>query len=172
MAIGKTTRAYESTSQNLKGLLEGVILAIDPSVGSNSSMPGWAVYRAGQLVSSGILEIPPHETIWSRLCRLSNGIRKLYEKYSPDVLVYEEIPAQRHGFGNAEAHASLLKAVGAILSVPGPEGYVGIYPTSWKKQARTSYVKSDEADAIELGWVILELARSISNTATTRKKRK
>lgn len=93
---------------------------------------------------------------------LANGIRKLYRDFDPDVLVYEEIPAQRYGGGgNANAHASLLKALGVILSVPGPDGYVGIYPISWRKLVRETYVKGDEADAVEIGWIVIELAREI-----------
>ena len=63
--------------------------------------------------------------------------------------------------GNAVAHASLLKALGAILSVPGPDGYVGIMPVSWKKMVRDTYTKGDEADAVEIGHVIIECAAQI-----------
>lgn len=169
--ISKTSDAYISTAQNLHGILDGVIMSVDPSIGSTSSMPGWAIYRQGQLVDSGIIEIPPHLSVWKRLRRLANGIRKLYRQYDPDVLVYEEIPAQRYGGGNAQAHASLLKALGVILSVPGPDGYVGIYPLSWKKQVRDTYVKGDEQDAREIGWIIYELAKQIKEGKDAKKNR-
>lgn len=159
--ITKTSGCYEATVANLKPLLEGVAISIDPSIGSTSSMPGYAVYRQTELIDSGILRIPPHLKVWERLRRLANHMRRLYKTYDPDILIYEEIPSQRQGGGNANSHASLLKALGVILSVPGPDGYVGIYPVSWKKHARSSYVKGDEEDAREIGYVVLELAKRI-----------
>lgn len=161
MPMGKTTRAYGEIQDNIKSLLEGLIVCIDPSIGSSSSMPGWAVYRAGELIDSGIFHIAYQNTIPDRLRMLHNHMRKLYDKYSPDVLVYEDIPALRQGGGNAVSHASLLKAVGAILCVPGPAGYVGMLPVSWKGEARDTYIKSDMNDAIELGYVAINVAKRI-----------
>jgi hypothetical protein len=90
-------------------------------------------------------------------------VRKLYKEWDPDVLVYEDIPSQRQGGGNANAHASLLKAVGAILSVSGPDYYVGLMPVSWKRMVREDYVKSDIRDAIEMGWIAIAVARRIAD---------
>lgn len=163
--IGKTSQVYSATKQNLKPLLEGVVVCVDPSIGSTSSQPGWAVYRQGEFITKGTIPISPTLPVWKRLRMLANGIRRLYLEFNPDVLVYEEITAvnNRFGGGNANAHASLLKALGVILSVPGPDSYVGIFPASWKKQARPEYVKSDENDAEELGYVVIQLARRIQN---------
>ena len=172
MSLTKTSKAYVSIEDNLKGLLEGVVVSIDPSIGSSSSMPGWAIYRAGQYVSSGTFDIPVHKSIPDRLRILANHLRKLYNEYPPDCLVYEDIPAQRYGMGNAVAHASLLKALGAILSVPGPEGYVGIMPVSWKKMVRDTYQKGDEADAVEIGHVVIECAAQIIYSRSQKKGRK
>jgi hypothetical protein len=172
MAIGKQSNAYEMISNNLKGLTDGLIVAIDPSVGSGSSMPGFSIYRAGELIDSGILEIKYHRPLPDRLRELANRVRKLYLAYPPDILVYEEVPVQRYGGGNATAQASLLKALGVILSVAGPSGYVGIPPVSWKAAARDTYVKSDENDAIEIGWVAVQTAREITNSQTKRKPTK
>lgn len=160
MAIGKSSDVYTRTKLRTREILEGVVISIDPSIGSSSSMPGYAVYRATELLEAGTFDINPRGEVWERLRQLSFQLRRLYQRFPPDVLVYEEIPAQRHG-GHATAHASLLKAVGAILSVGGPEYAVGIYPTSWKSQAREGYVKGDKEDAIEIGWVVCELAKVI-----------
>jgi hypothetical protein len=161
MSLTKTSKAYGDIEDNLQGILDGVVVSIDPSIGSSSSLPGWAVYRAGQYVASGTFDMPIHKSIPDRLRILANHVRKLYNQYLPDVLVYEDIPAQRYGMGNAVAHASLLKALGAILSVPGPDGYVGIMPVSWKKGVRDTYQKGDEADAVEIGYVVIEFASQI-----------
>jgi len=160
--LGKETQAYIQIEENQKAIREGVFVSIDPSIGSSSSMPGYAVYRAGELVESGTFVIAHRGVhIADRLRSLHNHVRKLYAKYDPDVLVYEDIPASRHG-GSAGSQASLLKAVGAILAVPGTTGHVGIYPVSWKSEARDTYVKKgDEADAIEIGYVALTVAKRI-----------
>ncbi len=167
--LGKTTRAYVQLRGCLTEVIEGTILSVDPSIGSTSSQPGWAVYRNGQLVTGGTIEIDASLPVWRRLRRLVHGIRKLYKQWDPDVLVYEDIPAQRHGGGNAEAHSSLLKAVGAILSVSGPDHYVGLHPQSWKKMIRSSYVKGDQEDAEEMGYIAIQEAKRIREEDPPRK---
>lgn len=179
--LSKSAQAYSQIRVCTRHILEGRLLAIDPSCGSSSSMPGWAYYVAGQLRRSGIIQLDPVLPIWTRLRMLVHHMRTLYRECEPDVLVYEDIPAQRYGGrdrkGNAGGHASLLKAVGAILSVSGPEHVVGLHPQSWKVSARPSYVKGDENDAVEMGYVaILEAGRiaeldSKINPSRGRKKK-
>ena len=161
--LGKDSQAYLQIQEHVKELLEGVVVSIDPSIGSSSSMPGYAVYRAGELLESGTFVIAHRDvSVADRLRALHNHVRKLYNKYNPDVLVYEDIPSTRHG-GGAGGHASLLKALGAILAVPGPAGHVGLYPVSWKSEARETHVKGDEQDAVEIGWVAIQVANRIRN---------
>lgn len=170
--LGKYTKAYGEIESAVKPILEGQIVCIDPSIGSSSSMPGWAVYRAGLLVDSGTFSINPNQSIPDRLRTLNGLMRKLYNVYTPDVLCYEDIPPLRQGGGNATSHASLLKAVGAILCIPGPDHYVGIQPISWKKMVREEYRKGDEEDAIELGWIIIQEAARISKVVASKKPNK
>ena len=47
-------------------ILGGTLVAIDPSSGG-SSQPGYAVFRAGELVTSGELDIPSRKSIYERL---------------------------------------------------------------------------------------------------------
>lgn len=161
--LGKDSQAYSQIQGCLLPLMSGVVVAVDPSVGSTSSQPGWAVYIQGELRASGTFSINPELPIWERLRILAYSMRKLYQEWDPDVLVYEDILAQAKGGNrNAGGHASLLKAVGAILSISGPDHCVGLYPISWKRMARTTYVKGDENDAIEIGWIAIEEAKRIS----------
>lgn len=162
MALGKKTKAYKDISYNAAGLVSGVVISIDPSVGSGprGSMPGFAVYKESFFFDSGLITLPVKEDLPYRLQALGSFLSLLYQQYQPDVLIYEDIPAQSHGRG-AAGHASLLKAVGAILAIPGPDAFVGIMPISWKKIARPTYVKSDENDAIEIGWVCIQEAKRI-----------
>lgn len=159
--LSKTAKAYTEIQSCLTPLIEGSIVCIDPSIGSTSSQPGWAAYYRGELKGSGTFSIDPSLPVWMRLRKLVHQLRKLYFYWMPDVLVYEDIPSLRQGGGNANSHASLLKAVGAILSVSGPDYYVGLLPVSWKRMARSTYVKSDEADAVEIGYIAIEEAKRI-----------
>ncbi len=174
--LSKGSVAYGQISGCTTHLSKGIVLAVDPSVGSSSSMPGWAIYVHGSLRASGTIPLDPQAPIHVRLRGLVYALRKLHAEYSPDVLVYEEIPAQRYGGGgNAGAHASLLKAVGAILSTSGTDYVVGLLPVSWKPMARSSYVKGDEADAIEIGYIAIQEAARIEEIEArprTRKKKK
>ncbi len=170
--LSKTSQAYIAVAEHYYKILNGIVVTIDPSIGSTSSMPGYAVHIAGVLQESGVLKIDRSGSIPQRLQELTHRLRKLYSTWNPDVLVYEDIPSQRFGGGNANAHASLLKAVGATLSVSGPECYVGITPSSWKKMARPEYVKSDENDALEISYIVLQEAARIGELEEARKSRK
>lgn len=171
---GRYSKVYATLQEHYGLLLRGTVLSIDPSIGSSSSMPGWAVYRRGVYQESGTIAIDVVPEIPPRLQQLSANMDRLIREWDPDILLYEEIPVMGHG-RNLASHVSLLKAVGVIVSRPGPRGYIGIYPTTWKPWVRTTYVKSDEADAVELGWVTLELARLMEvecGQATNKKARK
>ncbi len=170
--LSKGSNAYGQISGCTTFLIKGIVLAVDPSVGSSSSMPGYAVYVAGLLRDSGIISLDPQAPIHVRLRGLVYALRKIHQQYNPDVLVYEDIPAQRYGGGgNAGAHASLLKAVGAILSTSGTDYVVGIQPVSWKPMARSSYVKGDAEDAEEIGWICIQEAKRIAEAEDKKKTR-
>lgn len=171
MALSKGSACYQAILGCYDTLLEETVLCIDPSSGSRSSMPGWALYEGGRLLESGTLILDHTQPLPYRLKILAECVDALYQKFDPDVLVHEEIAAQGHG-RDAGGHASLLKSVGVIQSISGPLHTVGIYPVSWKARARKTYVKSDENDAIEIGWVVLEQAREIRDRERERIARK
>jgi hypothetical protein len=150
---------YEDIWEYYTLILRGCMICIDPSVGSYSSLPGYAVYIEGNLVESGVVNMPLGTPIHTRLQALSRKLRTLYKQYTPDILAYENVPPQRYGGGNAEAHASLLKAVGVVLSIPGPVGYIRLQPRVWKRLVREDYVKGDKEDAEEIGWITVQLSK-------------
>jgi hypothetical protein len=162
VALTKTSQTYQDIEAAAEDLVYGTVLCIDPSIGSQSSMPGWAIYEAGLLTSSGVLHIDPTGTQVERLRFLGGVLRSLFETFDPDVLVYEKVPVSAHGGGRSQVgHASLLMASGVVLSIPGPDYTVGIMPISWKKLVRPTYRKGDEQDAIEIGYICIEEARKI-----------
>lgn len=164
--IPKTGQLYKNVSPIALELATGVVLSIDPSIGSSSSAPGWAVYNHGSLYRSGKIDTGgSHLPLWKRARTLADEVESLCNDFGPDVLIYEDIPATS-GF-NANAQASLLKAVGIVLACSNTEYCLGIHPASWKNYVRPTYTKGDEEDAIEIGWVAIELANHIRQTAAT-----
>jgi len=164
--ISKKTKLYQNVDR-LKGpLTYGSVLVIDPSIGSTSSSPGWAYYQAGHKIDSGIIHTGgSHLHLWQRARKLGQSLNVLCNEYKVDVLVYEDIPATS-GF-NQNAIASLLKAVGIVLACTTSSHVLGVHPASWKKYVRPEYKKGDEADAIEIGHIVISLARHIQAAGDT-----
>jgi hypothetical protein len=158
--LGSKTAAYKQVKEHGQSLIQGRVLSIDPSVGSGNSMPGWALYGASELKSSGTWILNPRWPLEVRLRELANHVADMVVSHHVDVLVYEDIPCQLYGFGNAKANSSLHRAVGAILSA-NVNKHVGISPSSWKKMVGPDYIKSDENDAIEIGRIVIGEARRI-----------
>lgn len=167
--ISKTSQTYKEIRENSDLLLKGPVLIIDPSIGSTSSMPGYAVYTKGELLASGILKLDPTGPIGTRLNALYTSLKMLEYVYSPAVLGYEKIPITAHGGRSQLSQTSLLMALGvtqmAFHSIP----QVGIMPISWKKMVRDTYRKGDEEDAIEMGWILIRTAMDIEEQDPPRK---
>lgn len=160
--IPPKSKLYQEVKKEKDALLVGVALIVDPSIGSSSSSPGWAVYTKGKLTASGTIDTGgSHLPLWQRARTLGEEMGKLCQRYQPDILVHEDIPATS-GF-NANAQASLLKAVGIVLACTDTESVLGVHPASWKSYVRQSYTKGDEEDAIEIGYVVTALARHIAS---------
>mgnify|MGYP001571998249 FL=1 len=164
--LGQNTDTYRNIRPLIDFIICGSVVCIDPSIGSTSSMPGWAIYRSGELIQSGIFTIDPKIRIWEKARELHRNVYNIYKKFKPDILVYEEIPDQNYRQGgatgfNVKAHATLLKAVGAILSVPGTSYAVGLRPIVWKKYVRPEYRKGDKEDAIEIGYAAIQISKEI-----------
>lgn len=165
--ITRTCLLYKEVRSNLTAILGGRILSVDPSCGSRSSMPGWAYYtEGGKLEGSGILKLDYEKELNYRLHTLLVDLQEWAGDV--DVLVYEDIAPRRYGGGGAHGHASLLKSVGVVMSALPVVAAIGVKPTQWKKLASAGYVKSDEADAREMGRIVIDLARHIAATNPPR----
>lgn len=160
--IPKKSKLYQEVLRERDALTVGVALVVDPSIGSSSSNPGWAVYHRGKLGDSGTIDTGgSHTPLWERARKLGEEMKQLCTQYGPDILVYEDIPATSRF--NPNAQASLLKAVGVILACTDTVSVIGVHPASWKHYVRKSYIKGDAEDAIEIGYVVVALARHISS---------
>lgn len=139
----------------------GEVLAVDPSSGSQGSLPGYALFKAGKLVDAGTIDLPRgSRPLANRLFLLRETLEKAFQK--PDLLAIELIspvmPAKNGAFLHKHA-SSLIKAVGAILStwdVPTLE----VSPMTWHSMTPPEYKKSDVQDACMIGWAVyITLAR-------------
>ena len=134
----------------------GTVLAVDPSIGSANSMPGYALAQDGQVVDSGILRINPRDPHNRRLAAIQSQLRHLTP--NPDVLVCEAIaPMLSVGGPNV---IQLHWACG-VIQATYPDAHTVLVPNqTWKKQIRDNnltYVKSDEHDALMLLYTFFKL---------------
>jgi len=170
----KSSAAYAAIRENVLPLTRGIVLVVDPSIGSQSSLPGWAVYGGGDsLLDSGVIPMDVTESRPYRLRAVYDKLENLTTAWQPHVIVYEEVPVMAHAGRSQVSHASLLNAVGVTLAathLPGV-GYVGIQPIVWKKRVSADYVKGDEADAIEMGQIVIAMAHEILLKDPPRKYR-
>lgn len=155
------TKLWKDIRRNIPAITKGYVLAIDPSSGSmnssgSGSWPGYAIYVAGELRESGVIELESAgKDLPYRLQELAQVLRDEFER--PDVLVVEKIAARRYGGGSANSHASLLKAVGVTLATPA-DTVIEVRPQQWRPLRHESWFKDDEQDAIALGHATLEIA--------------
>lgn len=162
-SISKKSKLYQEVARLRGPLQHGTVFAVDPSIGSSSSSPAWALYRSGELIDSGMIHTGgSHLELWQRARKLGNALHILTQEAGVDVLIYEDIPATS-GF-NQNAIASLLKAVGIVLACTTSSHVLGVHPASWKNYVRPEYKKGDKEDAVEIGHVAIGLARHIEST--------
>ena len=155
----KKTNLQKQSERLLPALLEGRILAIDPSSGSKESMPGYAIFHAGQLIDSGLIEVKIGRELNARLFSIGECLRTQFE--APDVLAVEHIPPFMRGSGFSKSIVSLQRAIGVIIgSIDRP--LVEVPPITWHKLTPVGYVKSDEKDAVMIGYAAIWTACMMS----------
>lgn len=134
-------------------LLHGRIIAIDPASGS-SSMPGWALFEAGELVAMGTIELNARLPIQGRLnmmfAALSNGIGQP----PPDLLIMEEIRGRM-------AHAFLFWACGVIAAAFSSSALLELPVSFWRAILPEGYTKADDTDAAYIGLSAILLAKEL-----------
>lgn len=152
MSVAKLIK-FADKHQDL--ILDGRLLAIDPSSGSEGSACGYALYHGASLAESGVLCMDHKQSTDQRLQQLA---RQLSEKFygKIDIIAIEYlrgrmVPAQLHW------------AVGttlASLAFPGTF-YVEVPISTWKRYAKQipEYTKTDEWDAKIIGHSVIQLAR-------------
>lgn len=160
--LNKDTKIYKMVKPVAATILSGKLLAIDPSTGSQSSMPGYAIYKRGQLIESGYIQINISQTKNRKLFQLVSTIREEFKQV--DVLAIENIPPisfARKGAMSGWSLVALQRSIGAIVSCFDCD-YVEVSPTLTGKYRPLDMGKSDEADAIGIGNCVIEYAKYIA----------
>lgn len=131
-------------------ILNGHVLCIDPSSGSQSSLPGYAIYKQGKITESGLITLKVSNRINNKLYEINRTLREEFDK--PDLLILEYIPSIIYRGSNLNRNSvmSLHKSIGAIISSFDCQ-MLEIPAVFWRKFTSEGYVKSDENDAIMLG---------------------
>lgn len=159
---GKDSKIYKSVKACYNEVLTGTFIAFDPSSGSSNSMPGYAIFKEGKLIESGIIKLRPQDSKNVRLYSIAESLRDEFPK--ADVIAIENIPPvsyNRSGSMSGWALVSLQRSVGAIMSCFNCE-YIEVSPASWQKYKFEGYVKSDEHDSICIGLACIDIALQIS----------
>lgn len=122
-------------------------------------MPGYAIYKAGQLVDSGFIQVSRDREFNRKLFQISACLRESFEE--PDILIVENIPPFIKSSAFSRNVISLHRAVGAIIA-SWDKPLVEVPPVTWHKYTPDNYEKTDEKDAIMIGYAALVTAYQLS----------
>jgi len=132
------------------------MLAIDPSTGSRSSMPGYAVFQGGKLIESGTIEVDLKGNRAERLYEINRTIREDFDV--PDVVAVESA-GYFIGKMNPASIISLQRAIGAVIAAHPVKCLIEVPSNVWQKHTFPGYIKGDEHDAICIGLCAINTAR-------------
>ncbi len=137
-------------------ILNGTLIAIDPS-SAGTSLPGFAIFEAGELVTSGEIAMSRKRMpVYERLPVIYERIAKLTPE-PPDVFCLEMIRSQ----GGRELHWG----VGTSIAAARTPNVVELPNQCWKALAKVSpgYFKGDAQDAEMIGKSVILLARKFTD---------
>lgn len=151
--IAQQVKKYRET------ILSGSLLAIDPSSGSQGSLPGFALFHAGTFVEAGTIGLPRSGDIKVRLRHLLLSLQNEFDE--PDVLVLENLPSFMTSGGTSFRTRGVLnlhKAHGIALASFETNRIVEVSPQSWhfhmkklqEEKGSGEYIKCDRNDAIAM----------------------
>ena len=155
-------KLYQQLKEHHDKITTGRVLAIDPSSGGSSD-PGFAYYYAGTLAESGTIQCDGRLPVERRLRHIAESLAGKYQD-RVDILVVEKIRGRK-------APAQLQWSIGSIITAVAGRGdptytippLIELPITTWKRYAKqcTGYEKGDEADAIMIGFALIEETKEI-----------
>lgn len=157
--MNTSSNSFKMIAPHAELILSGTILAIDPSTGSKSSMPGYALFVKGKLKECGIIEVDPS---LSKTKRLSEINRTLREDFNiPDILACEYIPPVKYGRGgmNSISLMGLQRAIGATMAAFPDSELIEVATKFWMTHHNwKEWKKGDVDDAIAIGMAVINTA--------------
>jgi len=163
LKINTKGRLWLSVKKCARLILEGAVLVIDPSIGSHSSMPGFAILRVGCLTNRGTIAVEPTGSTHDRLFAIGECLRRDFPT-AWDVLVVEDIPDRRFsksGRGSIRQQVQLHRAVGAVHASVRCVHAISVHPATWHAVVPPDYVKSDAGDAAAMAEVVRQYATAV-----------
>ena len=115
-------------------------------------------------MDSGILGVDRTKNVHKKLISIAECLRTEFDRV--DVLVSEDIIIMMGGnkFTISSSSLRLLQwSLGTIISSVRAEHLVLVHPTTWHKQVPVNYEKTDENDAISLGYTAIRKAYELSD---------
>ena len=128
--------------QNLDGILDGTMLAIDP--GSNSM--GYAIFREGEFEISG--ELKGKGVAQKRLHEIAD---QLVELETPDVLAIELI----------RKNHTLIWSIGTTIASVRTQNLIEVPILLWHQLRDEHYEKTDALDAQLIGQCVINRAKML-----------
>lgn len=152
----KTPRYMKAIIDCADCILTGTLLAIDPSTGSKSSMPGFAVFQKGELIESGIIKVDLKGNRAQKLYQINHTLRTDFG--APDVVAVESAGYFISKM-NPASIISLQRAIGAVIAAWPVKCLVEVPSNVWQRYVPANYVKGDEMDAVAIGMCVIYKAR-------------
>ncbi len=148
---GKEIKVAEAILKCKDSILSGWVLSLDP--GSKSA--GYALFYKGMLIASDEIS-GGFGNIADRLDRLRIEIEQVLAEHGRkfvDVVAVEKVRS-------STGHIYLTWAAGVMVSASKADKLFEITTTMWKKNVdKSSYLKSDQRDAEEIGRLVITLAQ-------------
>lgn len=157
---------------------------LDPSSGSFSSQPGYAISEAGVEVDSGVIDMPVSADLTRRLYYLGRTLREQFpEKF--DVVGVEDVPTHRfrqgrngRTYGSVRQQLSLHKAVAVVEASFDVRHVLHVSPATWRTYASEDHLlckemgeATDEQDAQAMLYALIQIARAAAEYRPRTKKK-
>lgn len=165
---------FVKKKKNRKILREGRFLSLDPSSGSTSSMPGYAIFENGKLLEAGILELSVGKELNFRLQELGHLLRTEFQNVElvivedvPAIPIYTQKQAMAKGktFMTTKQVASLQKSAGLCIGSFHPDiPTIRVSPLTWSAYKRNydwQVEKNDTNDAVIMGMTVLQILNEL-----------
>jgi len=152
-------RKFYSQVMQLKDfILDGSMLVVDPSSGG-TSLPGYAIVKAGEVKEVGTIDIPKGMQPQERLHELQNCLLKDFS--AVDVLVIELLRGNMVKYTLWWACGATVASIkcAKLIEIPIPAWKAVAKVTDWYPDEKTRGM--DDLDAMVMAHTILRLAQHL-----------